>query len=85
MRIHSLDGLRGFAIVLVLIFHSFMPYTQGGFIGVDIFFVLSGFLITTLLLEEYDRYKTIRFKKFYMRRVLRLAPALILVLFSFYI
>ncbi len=85
MRIDSLDGLRGLAILLVLIYHSYAPFTQGGFIGVDIFFVLSGFLITTLLMKEHDTYGTIRFKKFYMRRFLRLAPALFLVLFSFYI
>ncbi len=85
MRINSLDGLRGFAVILVLVFHSFMPFTFGGFIGVDIFFVLSGFLITTLLLKEYDTCKTISFRNFYMRRALRLAPALIIVVTSFYI
>lgn len=85
MRVHSLDGLRGFALIMVMIFHTFMPFTQGGFLGVDVFFVLSGFLITTLLLEEYEKYQTIRFKKFYMRRFLRLAPALILMVISFYI
>jgi peptidoglycan/LPS O-acetylase OafA/YrhL len=85
MRIASLDGLRGFSIILVLVFHSFIPYSQGGFIGVDIFFVLSGFLITHLLLEEYKAKNTINFKNFYMRRVLRLAPALIVVVIFYFI
>ncbi len=79
MRISSLDGLRGFSVMLVLIFHSFIPYSQGGFIGVDIFFVLSGFLITHLMIKEHNAQKTINFKNFYMRRVLRLAPALLIV------
>ena len=85
MRIEALDGLRGFAIILVMIFHTFLPYTYGGFIGVDIFFVLSGFLITSLLIKEFEAKGAINFKKFYMRRFLRLAPALLIVVVSFYI
>ena len=85
MRKHSLDGLRGFSILLVLAFHTFMPYTFGGFIGVDIFFVLSGFLITTLLFNEYETHNTINLKHFYIRRFLRLAPALITVVLAFYL
>lgn len=73
----SLDGLRALAIVVVMVFHlDEKEGLPGGFIGVDVFFVLSGFLITTLLVGEYDRYKTVRFGSFYMRRVLRLVPAL---------
>ena len=53
---------------------------QGGFLGVDIFFVLSGFLITSLLLEEWEQTRTISFKNFYMRRALRLLPALLLAI-----
>lgn len=85
MRINSLDGLRGFSISLVLLSHTFMPYTFGGFIGVDIFFVLSGFLITTLLIEEHNQTNKINFKLFYIRRFLRLIPALITVIICFYL
>ena len=85
MRINSLDGLRGFSILLVLVSHTFLPYTFGGFIGVDIFFVLSGFLITTLLIEEHKQTNKINFKRFYMRRFLRLAPALVSVIICFYL
>lgn len=83
MRISSFDGLRGFALILILFYHTFQPYTYGGFIGVDIFFVLSGFLITTLLLKEYNAHQNINFRFFYVRRILRLAPALIIMV-SFY-
>lgn len=85
MRVSSLDGLRGFAVILVMIFHTFLPYTQGGFIGVDIFFVLSGFLITTLFLKEYDSYQTLNLKYFYMRRLLRLTPALLVLVVVFFV
>ena len=79
----ELDGLRGAAILSVMAFHTYPPFLKGGFIGVDIFFVLSGFLITSLLVSEYDRYGSVSLKNFYMRRVLRLAPALILLLLAF--
>jgi len=76
----SFDGLRGIAILLVMAHHSPFPYARGGFIGVDIFFVLSGFLITSLLLKEFDQDGNVNFKDFYMRRILRLIPALIVLL-----
>lgn len=79
----ELDGLRGAAILSVMAFHAHAPFLKGGFIGVDIFFVLSGFLITSLLVSEYDRYGSVSLKSFYMRRVLRLAPALIVLLLAF--
>lgn len=79
----ELDGLRGAAILSVMAFHAGAPFLKGGFIGVDIFFVLSGFLITSLLASEYDRYGSVSLKNFYMKRVLRLAPALILLLLAF--
>jgi peptidoglycan/LPS O-acetylase OafA/YrhL len=72
-----LDGLRGFAILLVLADHSGIGIASGaGHLGVTIFFVLSGFLITTLLLEERARYGHVNLRRFYWRRALRLLPAL---------
>lgn len=79
----QLDGLRGVAILFVMLFHAEVPCFVGGFIGVDIFFVLSGFLITTILVREYERYGSVSLKNFYARRVLRLAPALLLLLVTF--
>ena len=81
----ALDGLRGIAVLGVLAFHSgsnkFIPgLYPGGKYGVDIFFVLSGYLITGLLLAEQTRTGTISLKKFYMRRALRLLPGLVLLL-----
>ncbi|MEN3330415.1 MAG: hypothetical protein V7638_5222 [Acidobacteriota bacterium] len=82
-----LDGLRGIAISLVMIHHlqKFALDRQilllpAGFLGVDVFFVLSGFLITCLLLEEWDRSGQVSLQKFYARRALRLLPALVLFL-----
>jgi peptidoglycan/LPS O-acetylase OafA/YrhL len=80
-HVPELDGLRGIAIISVIIHHQLTPFSlPGGFLGVDLFFVLSGFLITGLLLAEFDKTKTISLRKFYMRRVLRLGPALFLYL-----
>jgi len=78
----ALDGVRGLAIVLVLAYHSLYGerFLPGGFIGVDIFFVLSGFLITSILLEEFGRREGISFPQFYRRRALRLFPALWVVM-----
>lgn len=72
-----LDGLRGIAVTLVILMHT--GVLPGGFIGVDLFFALSGFLITTLLYEEWERSGTISFRRFYERRVRRLLPALVVV------
>lgn len=73
-HVPALDGLRGIAIAAVCANHFFgLP---GGYFGVDLFFVLSGFLITTLLLEEQDRRGTISLRDFYVRRARRLLPAL---------
>nr|WP_320115707.1 acyltransferase [uncultured Desulfuromonas sp.] len=76
----GLNGLRGIAVVLVFLFHTGVPGFSGAFIGVDIFFVLSGFLISVLLLQEYQAGGRIDFKTFYVRRVLRLLPALLFML-----
>jgi peptidoglycan/LPS O-acetylase OafA/YrhL len=75
-----LDGVRGLAILLVLACHVPSLPLQGGFIGVDLFFVLSGFLITTLLLEEWGATGDISLRAFYARRALRLLPALVAML-----
>jgi peptidoglycan/LPS O-acetylase OafA/YrhL len=76
-RLAGLDGIRGVAIGLVLCRHYASPvFGGGGIVGVDLFFVLSGFLITSLLLSEWDIHAIIDVRNFYMRRALRLLPAL---------
>ncbi len=76
----GLDGVRALAVLGVLLYHADLTWIRGGFLGVDVFFVLSGFLITSLLLEEFDRSGGISFKRFYLGRARRLLPALILLL-----
>ncbi len=73
-RRRDVEGLRGVAIALVVLYHSGLPVT-GGFVGVDVFLVISGFLITGLLLRELERTGSISLSAFYGRRVRRLAPA----------
>ncbi len=80
-----LDGLRGVAILMVLIVHAGGGILNGGFIGVDIFFVLSGYLITLLLLKEWDKAGRIHLGHFYARRALRLLPALMVLLLIYVI
>jgi len=72
----DIDGLRAIAILSVLIFHLNPKYLSGGFVGVDIFFVISGFLITSLIKKEIEETASFSFKNFYIRRVKRLLPAL---------
>lgn len=72
----GLDGLRAIAVVTVIIFHLFPGVLPGGFLGVDIFFVISGFLITSLLLSEHAEHGRIRLMNFWRRRARRLLPAL---------
>ena len=81
-RLPGLDGLRGIAVLAVIIYHADISALAGGFLGVDVFFVLSGFLITNLLLEELTRTNTIDRANFYLRRIRRLLPALLLVLIA---
>ncbi len=76
----ALDGLRGLAVSAVVFFHGGVAALSGGFLGVDTFFVLSGFLITSLLLAEYDRHGRIRLVAFWGRRARRLLPALLVML-----
>lgn len=73
----GLDGLRGIAALAVIIFHAHLGLAANGYVGVDVFFALSGFLITSLLLVETQRHAHIRLLRFYMRRMLRLWPALV--------
>jgi peptidoglycan/LPS O-acetylase OafA/YrhL len=75
-RIRGLDGIRAIAVLVVFGFHSQWPHLVGGWLGVDIFFVLSGFLITTLLLREQSSQGRIALLRFYFRRLCRLLPAL---------
>jgi peptidoglycan/LPS O-acetylase OafA/YrhL len=79
-RLPELDGLRAWAITGVLFGHLGIRFFRGGGIGVDLFFVLSGFLITHLLLREHDRRGEIDLLAFYRRRAWRLLPALVLML-----
>ena len=80
----ALDGIRGFAVLWVMGFHYQLPFSRQGLFGVDIFFTLSGFLITVLLVQEWERFGGIQLKFFYLRRILRLYPALILILIVFF-
>jgi peptidoglycan/LPS O-acetylase OafA/YrhL len=76
----DIEGLRAVAVLLVVTFHAGFPLVHGGFVGVDVFFVLSGFLITGLLLDEVARTGTISLTDFYARRIRRLLPLSTLVL-----
>lgn len=77
----DIDGLRAIAVLSVLIFHAFPEYLPGGFIGVDIFFVISGFLICTIIFENLAQ-NSFSFLDFYSRRIQRIFPALAVVLLS---
>lgn len=80
----DIDGLRAVAVLAVLAvvtFHAFPNWLQGGFIGVDVFFVISGYLISTIIFESLGK-KTFSFTSFYARRIKRIYPALIFVLIA---
>ncbi len=79
-HVPALDGLRGVAVAAVLCFHGELAFAGGGFLGVSTFFTLSGFLITTLLLREWDRTGRIDIVGFWLRRVRRLLPAALIAL-----
>ena len=78
-RIGGLDGVRALAVVAVLVFHASAAWAPGGFAGVDVFFVVSGFLITTLLLREQETTGRLNLPAFYVRRARRLLPAAVVV------
>ena len=77
----DIDGLRAIAILSVVGYHAFPLWLKGGFIGVDIFFVISGYLISTIILSSLTR-DTFSFTEFYCRRIKRIFPALLLVLIA---
>jgi peptidoglycan/LPS O-acetylase OafA/YrhL len=76
----DIEGMRAVAVLLVVAFHAGLPFVPGGYVGVDAFFVLSGFLITGLLVDELRRSGTVSFSGFYARRARRLLPMAALVL-----
>ena len=71
----DIDGLRGISVLSVVLYHFFPNIFMGGFIGVDIFFVISGFVISKILIEEFDTKKKISLKNFYIKRIKRIFPA----------
>ncbi|GAA5194110.1 SGNH hydrolase domain-containing protein [Rugosimonospora acidiphila] len=75
----DIEGLRAIAILLVVLYHAGLSVVPGGYVGVDIFFVISGFLITTQLIRELSNTGRIAFGRFYARRALRLLPASVMV------
>jgi len=76
----DVEGLRAVAVVAVLLYHGGMPFARGGYVGVDVFFVISGFLITGLLLKEMEKTGTLSLARFYSRRAKRLLPLTVVVL-----
>lgn len=77
----EIDGLRAIAIIPVILFHAGFTLFSGGFIGVDIFFVISGYLITSIIISDLKA-GTFSFSDFYERRARRIFPALFLVMFT---
>jgi peptidoglycan/LPS O-acetylase OafA/YrhL len=80
----EIDGLRAIAVIAVVAFHSGLPFVSGGFVGVDMFFVISGFLLTRLISKDIDE-KCFSLAKFYERRVRRIFPALVAMLVSLWL
>jgi len=76
----SLDGIRAFSVIAVMLYHANIAWLPGGFLGVEVFFVVSGFLISSLLIEERESAQRIDLKQFWIRRARRLLPALVVML-----
>ena len=81
--IPAIDGLRALAVLSVILFHGFSQFFPGGFVGVDIFFVISGYLITQIIASQISS-NQFSFIEFYSRRIRRIFPALILVFIAVY-
>ena len=75
----EIDGLRGLAVLSVILFHAGFELFSGGFVGVDVFFVISGYLITTILIEDIENQR-FNLVNFYERRARRILPALFFVM-----
>ena len=82
-RIPEIEGLRAIAVISVVLFHAKINIFSGGYIGVDVFFVISGYLITKVLWTELVSHNEINLVHFYAKRIARLAPALAVVSLSF--
>jgi peptidoglycan/LPS O-acetylase OafA/YrhL len=80
----DIDGLRAVAVLAVVAFHAFPSWVRGGFIGVDVFFVISGYLISTIIFENLNK-GTFSFSEFYVRRIKRIFPALLIVLIACFV
>ncbi|WP_430907944.1 acyltransferase family protein [Maribacter sp. 2-571] len=83
--LNQIDSLRAIAVLLVVFFHLDISFFKGGFLGVDVFFVISGFLITRIINHEFSQTGTVSFKRFYLRRIRRLMPTLFLTIFLAFI
>src|SRR5438067_556284 len=79
-RMPAIDGLRAIAVTAVFLYHAHPSWLPGGFLGVDVFFVISGYLITSLLLAEWRATGSVSLRAFWLRRARRLLPALFLLL-----
>lgn len=77
----DIDALRGIAVLLVVVYHAFPKLLTGGFIGVDVFFVISGYLITSILIKQLNN-NNFSFVDFYQRRIKRILPSLLVVILS---
>jgi peptidoglycan/LPS O-acetylase OafA/YrhL len=78
----GLDGLRALAVAGVFLYHARIDWLPGGFLGVDLFLVLSGYLITSLLLAEWERFRRVDLRRFWLRRARRLLPAVVVVILA---
>jgi peptidoglycan/LPS O-acetylase OafA/YrhL len=79
----DIDGLRAVAVISVVVFHAFPDWIKGGFIGVDVFFVISGYLISRIIIENLDN-DSFKFPEFYYKRIKRIFPSLLIVLIACY-